>query len=303
MPKLPCVAVLLATFNGEEFLAEQLQSLKNQVDVCIHLYIQDDGSSDRTIEILKEFDSFPISLQVQDSKIGPAAVFKNLLLNPDLLNFEYIAFCDQDDVWNKQKLQRAIEVLRESSEIMLYSSKRMIRKGNCLKPEKYPKNDLKIESTSLLFENKCYGNTIVFKKKNLLDIEDFVSRSGEMPHDFLMARIALMNGQILVDSKAYIEYRIHQRNHTGLGARFRIFYVRIRKYPGRNNYFLKEYFDLLNLNQDTKTLKYLLKMQNNKFMCHFNSQAQLRFSKVEDCLFKLFLFFGYLPEIKRSYKS
>ena len=294
-----CVAVLLSTFNGEEFISEQLQSLKNQVDVCVHLFVYDDCSSDKTPDILQNFNSLPLNLYIGTINIGPTAAFKGLLLNPELTKFEYIAFCDQDDIWHENKLQRAVQVLNENPEIIMYSSKRTIRNNFFSKPERYPKKNLRLLPTSLLFENKCYGNTIVFKKKNLQNIEDLITKSGQMPHDLFMARVALMSGTVFVDGKSYVDYRIHKDNHTGLGAHFKILRVRVRKYPGINRYFIKEYIDILNTKECGETLSCLLKMKDRNFRYNFTNQSQLRFSKIEDRLFRLFLFFGYIPEIGR----
>ncbi len=294
-----CVAVLLATFNGEEFISEQLQSLKNQVGVCVHLFVHDDCSGDETLNILQDFNSLPLNLYSGTINIGPAAAFKGLLLNPELSKFEYIAFCDQDDIWHENKLQRAVQVLNENPEIIMYSSKRTIRKNHFSKLERHPKKNLRLLPTSLLFENKCYGNTIVFKKKNLQNIEELITKSGHMPHDLFMARVALMRGTVFVEAKSYVDYRIHKHNHTGLGAHFKILRVRIRKYPGMNRYFIDEYIDILNTKEHGETLSCLLKIKEGKFGYNFTKQSQLRFSKIEDGLFRLFLFFGYVPEIGR----
>jgi rhamnosyltransferase len=297
-----CVAVLLATHNGVRYLKEQLLSLENQSDVCTHLFVLDDGSNDGTIEILERCNSFPIDVKFQKMPLGPAVSFKTLLLNPDLIKFDYVAFCDQDDIWHKDKLKRAIKVMNENTEINLYSSKRFILKKQPLKLEKYPKRDLYLNPTSLLFENKCYGNTMVFKSKILLDIQETIKKSGTMPHDLLIARWALTKGKVFVDSKSFIEYRIHRNNHTGFGRRYRFLYLRIRRYPGQDSYFHNEYLEILEMNGSDETSEALLRLKNRKTGMDLKLESGLRMSRIEDWLFRLLLSFGYVPEIKRPVK-
>ena len=93
------VAVLLSAYNGEKFLCEQIDSIMNQQNVDLDLYIRDDGSSYRTQEYLKQYVEQNDSIHLQNGcNLGVANSFMSLLYNvPN--HYDYYAFADQDDIW------------------------------------------------------------------------------------------------------------------------------------------------------------------------------------------------------------
>jgi glycosyltransferase involved in cell wall biosynthesis len=290
----------MATYNGEQFLGDQLDSLRKQERVCVHLFVYDDLSSDRTVQILQEFQSLPIQIQVGQRNIGPFPSFKHLLINPELDLFEYIAFCDQDDVWEVDKLKLALDALKMDSQTLLYSSRRTILRKKQLKLERRPKMSMNLPKLSLLFENKCYGNTIVFKKSLLKEIATLIHLSGNMPHDWLLARIALMRGNVFLDHESRIQYRIHDRNHSGLRNISKLRNLRVRELPQYNSYFLGEYLNIAEYlnNNEIKTI--LTKKITLKSIHDSREFPLLRMSKLEDIIFRFSLYFGYIPVLKRT---
>ncbi len=104
------VAILLATYNGERFLGEQLDTLARQQGVSLDVFASDDGSSDRTPAILEEAGAawqgggFQI---LHGPGKGFAENFRSLILNPGV-SADYYAFCDQDDLWDADKLAAAV---------------------------------------------------------------------------------------------------------------------------------------------------------------------------------------------------
>src|SRR5260370_6862888 len=112
----PTVTILLCTFNGERFLAQQLASLERQTFKNWKLIASDDGSSDQTKSILHAFrKSFaPGKVRIIDGpRRGAPANFLFLACGKNLAS-DYYAFCDQDDVWEADKLARAIRVLEQA---------------------------------------------------------------------------------------------------------------------------------------------------------------------------------------------
>src|SRR6266436_5631248 len=110
------VTILLCTFNGELFLAQQLASLERQTFKNWKLVASDDGSSDQTKSILQAFArSFePGKVKIIDGpRRGAPANFLFLACAKNLVS-EYYAFCDQDDVWEADKLARAIDLLERT---------------------------------------------------------------------------------------------------------------------------------------------------------------------------------------------
>jgi glycosyltransferase involved in cell wall biosynthesis len=103
---MPTVAIVLATCNGEKYLSEQLDSLLNQQQVNVHIYIQDDNSNDNTLNIIKYYkEKYPENFKnlFQCNFNNLCKNFLNLINKIDN-HYEYYAFSDQDDVWFQDKL-------------------------------------------------------------------------------------------------------------------------------------------------------------------------------------------------------
>lgn len=110
----PLVKVLMSTYNGEKYLKEQLDSILSQTYSNVEIYVRDDGSTDDTVKILKEYEqSGQIFLQI-GKNMGYIESFFQLLEYCG--ESEYYAWCDQDDVWLPGKIQRAVEVLEKDKE-------------------------------------------------------------------------------------------------------------------------------------------------------------------------------------------
>lgn len=107
------VVILMSTYNGEKYIEEQLESLLNQTYSDIKIFIRDDGSKDRTKEIIKQFlqKSKNIFL-IEGENIGFINSFFELLNISDTA--DYYAYCDQDDVWMEDKIERAVKFLEKS---------------------------------------------------------------------------------------------------------------------------------------------------------------------------------------------
>ena len=97
------IDILLATYNGEKFLREQLDSILNQTYKNFNLIISDDGSEDKTLQILKEYQEKDNRVIVYNHKknLGVISNFEFLL---EKVNSKYFMFSDQDDVWNNTKI-------------------------------------------------------------------------------------------------------------------------------------------------------------------------------------------------------
>jgi len=125
----PRLAVLLCTHNGERFLAEQLDSLRRQRYEPACVYVHDWGSSDGTVEILRRHVAAAAGGVAWRSSVhaeapGPARSFlraTDACLASDV-PFDYLLFCDQDDIWHADKLQRMAEVIRDQPGVQLVYS-------------------------------------------------------------------------------------------------------------------------------------------------------------------------------------
>lgn len=110
------VAILMATFDGEDFLGEQLESLARQSHSNWSLWIRDDGSTDETRAIIDEFaaaNPSQLVTLIEGPKLGFARNFISLVQN-DAIKADYFALCDQDDIWEDFHVERGLQKMRET---------------------------------------------------------------------------------------------------------------------------------------------------------------------------------------------
>ena len=107
------IAILLATYNGERYLREQMDSLFRQSYTDWTLYVHDDGSTDKTMEIVKEYAQTYSNVHIldYDSTHGACANFLSMLKAVDA---DYYFFCDQDDVWDEDKVRVSLDAMRQA---------------------------------------------------------------------------------------------------------------------------------------------------------------------------------------------
>jgi glycosyltransferase involved in cell wall biosynthesis len=105
------VIVLMATYNGAAFLREQLDSIINQSYKNVEILVRDDGSTDETIEILREYENNHLIKVVYGENIGVNKGFFWLIENAG--EADYYSFADQDDIWLPNKIARAVECLEK----------------------------------------------------------------------------------------------------------------------------------------------------------------------------------------------
>lgn len=160
------VQILMSTYNGEKYLKEQIESLINQRNVDISILVRDDGSTDGTVKILKEYQEKGILKWYDGENLKPAKSFLDLINKAD--ESDYYAFCDQDDVWLEDKLEIAINKLNSCDKerpALYYGRPRLVdSKLNYIKNPKKSK-DCMIKYESAIINSNATGCTMVFNKK------------------------------------------------------------------------------------------------------------------------------------------
>lgn len=215
--------VLLSTFNGEEYLEEQLKSLLSQTYEKLNVLVRDDGSSDETKSILYLYKKkYPTKIKIiEDEKgnLGPKHSFEILMIKS---KSKFIAFCDQDDIWIPEKIENAINALNsiDHTEIKLYCSDVSIvdENLNILNKSFFQKNfffDKKNISkvNKIAFRNFAIGATVVITK-NLKEVSLPIS-SDALMHDWWILIYAVHYGDIYVDKNVNMLYRQHKNNVIG----------------------------------------------------------------------------------------
>jgi len=215
------ISVVLATFNGAPYLAQQLDSLTRQVRPPDELVVGDDGSTDATLDIVHRFrrsSGFPVSV-VRNERLG---VGTNFLVAAGEAQGRYIAFADQDDVWLPDKLARLLDTLHRHRAVLVAHGVRSVDEQ--LRPIRtgYP-NVRGVQVEERLRGNVWFpigGNAMLFER-TLLDGCDWKNRPSsqwshdQMNHDDLVKLLAVVRGRTVRIPERLLLYRQHRNNVEG----------------------------------------------------------------------------------------
>lgn len=210
----PKILVLISTYNGEQYLEEQLESLFNQKEVEVQIIVRDDGSTDRTLEILNKYKNKNLLQWYQGNNLGPARSFLDIIRNAQ--EADYYAFCDQDDVWNSNKLNIAIKEIKKVNEDIpiLYCANYQLVDSRLNKlPDQFHVSTTKFSEA--LASSCCTGCTVIFNKR-LLDILKYYDPKVIVMHDDWAHKVCLaVGGRVIYDSNKVLMYRQHGNNADG----------------------------------------------------------------------------------------
>ncbi|MES2949240.1 MAG: glycosyltransferase [Pseudomonadota bacterium] len=220
----PSVAVCLAAFNGVHYLQQQIDSIFQQTDVEVTLFVSVDQSNDGTEDWFSRLHSENdkvVLLPFGEQFGGAANNFFRLLREVDFSNFDYVAYADQDDIWLPEKLKRAADRLHASGAAG-YSSDIVAfwESGRSLYVRKsYPQR-----RWDYLFESAGPGCTFVLTRRLVLDIQRLVQQNQQQTrdiglHDWFTYAFARAHGYPwLIDEYASLMYRQHGKNQVGVNA-------------------------------------------------------------------------------------
>ncbi|MBO4859269.1 MAG: glycosyltransferase family 2 protein [Treponema sp.] len=231
------IDILLSTYNGENFLRDQLDSLLSQTYKDFRILVRDDCSNDKTIMILNEYKYlYPEKIVLignNDKNLGSTKSFFEILRHSDA---EFIMFCDQDDVWKNDKLEIFLNYIKEKSlditkPILIHSAVEVVDSNLCTLEETtnyFNKNKCGMEKTFTwqIFQNDVTGCTVMINApmKNIINQMDY-NKNKIIQHDWFLAQVAyLCNGKFFIPVPT-IKYRQHSNNV--LGARKLSFIQRI----------------------------------------------------------------------------
>ncbi|WP_164123646.1 glycosyltransferase [Sphingobacterium sp. xlx-130] len=214
------VKILLATFNGEKFIEEQIRSILCQKDVIVDIFISDDNSTDSTKKVLSKH--FP-EINVSVNSPGTGSAGKNFIKMVSKLNFDecfdYVAFSDQDDIWLPEKVSVGINLIL-SSESELYCSN-LTKWDTATNRFSILKKDFPQKKFDYIFEGGSAGCTYVFTKEFAKKLQAFIkdvdcANWKNFSHDWLVYFFARSRKfKVVIDSNSYIHYRLHQENVHG----------------------------------------------------------------------------------------
>jgi glycosyltransferase involved in cell wall biosynthesis len=208
------ISIALATYNGQGFIREQIESILNQSIPDFELIISDDGSTDKTIEIITEYQKHDNRIFLIHNKRTRGFVnnFENALV---VCKGEYIALADQDDIWSRNKLEQLISKIMNKS--LIHSDAKLIDGRNEIISESYShlSNKIKLptEMMDIVLNNPVTGCTCMFTKSLLRKSLPFPK--GIAVHDKWLALNAIIDCGIAYSEEPLISYRQHGNNQIG----------------------------------------------------------------------------------------
>jgi rhamnosyltransferase len=223
--------IVLSSYNGEQFITEQINSIRKQSFTDWTLLVRDDGSSDRTIPLvqaLAEQDDRIRLLDDTQGRLGPAASFGVLLARARDLGAPYVALSDQDDVWLPTKLARELERLKDqeavsgtTTPLLIHSDLAVVREDLTLLHRSFLEfqglqHQAQLPLRTLLIQNFVTGSTVVLNRALL---ECAVPVPRVIMHDWWLALCAAASGRLLYLPEATVLYRQHRDNAQGSQGR------------------------------------------------------------------------------------
>lgn len=239
------VSIALTTYNGEKYIYKQIQSILNQSFCFDELIIYDDNSSDNTVSIINSFKDERIKLYKNEFNVG---YIKNFYQAISKTSGDIIFLSDQDDIWEKNKIELMINFLEEKNANMICSNFSLIDSNDTqiINKFEYQLNPLikkengeykELSTTYLSLGNVAQGCTYCFTKK----VKDIYIKleNYEVIHDYQIALIGSIVGGAYFYNKELIKYRIHSENSIGFQKKNKkiSFNKRISKEPFMYRFF------------------------------------------------------------------
>ena len=223
------VLVLMATYNGERYLQQQLDSLYRQKGVKISVLVRDDGSIDETLEILRQ-NAEDHDIRVYSGKhLNVARGYLDLMKKAEKYDSDYYAFCDQDDVWDDDKLLQAVNSLNGIDVSALYYCGQRLVDSNLKLIDDHSLNETRSLHTRFVLSDFA-GCTGVFNRKLLEEVNKY-NPSYILMHDTWILKVCLaIGGKVIIDPKPHMSYRQHGGNTVGLGRSLPAYLRQVRQY-------------------------------------------------------------------------
>jgi rhamnosyltransferase len=227
------IAIFLATYNGEKYIRQQIDSIRNQTYNNWKLWIRDDMSKDNTVNIIKNYIKIDKRINMLNSggeNLGPCLNFNKLMENVKYDN--YVMFCDQDDVWLSQKIEKTYHEMKKIENkyntnipILIHTDYKIVDKnlkiianyGHKYMKIKYCSNSL----NQLLGYNFMWGCTMM-ANRSLIEKCTPIPVEAEN-HDYWIGLVAATIGKVVYLNEATMMYRQHENNVTGGVYKNRLF--------------------------------------------------------------------------------
>lgn len=216
------VHIVLATYNGERFLREQMDSVLGQTYENITVEVCDDGSTDGTAAIVREYEvqDERVKLHLNPHNLG---YVKNFLEGVKRCTAPYVMLCDQDDIWQKDKVEKTLQAMQQAEKkragkpVLVFTDAVNFDSGTGEELGFFHETShldvKKVDTAHLFMENKCIGCTMMMNRAILPYLEELPEEIRV--HDWWIALICSHFGSIEYVPQATLRYRQHEENQIG----------------------------------------------------------------------------------------
>jgi len=219
------ITILMAAFNGEKYIAEQIESILSQTETDWQLIIQDDCSMDSTAKIAQEFArKYPEKIQLIERETQSGSAKNNFSSMLQLVDTEYMMTCDQDDVWLPNKIELTVRKMDEletlenkAKPILVHTDLRVVdEKLEVIEDSLFQRLNLdsrRDKFNNLLAQNIVTGCTMMVNRALLYKVNEVPEQA--IMHDRWFALIAAAFGKIAFVNEVTVLYRQHSNNEVG----------------------------------------------------------------------------------------
>lgn len=290
------VNILMATYNGEKFLAQQIESIQKQTFKEWNLLIRDDGSSDKTCDIIRNFTAKDSRIRfINENEHHNLGVIKSFftLVNYEVADFYF--FSDQDDVWLPEKLSVSLEAVQHKASdvpLLVYTDLKVVNQElNILQDSMIRAQSHHANTTLLpeLTENTVTGGTMMI---NHALAEKWFTPNDILMHDWFLALLAASLGEIIYLDLPTQLYRQHDNNVLGartMDKRFKIlregpksiftrYWKLIHDSQKQASLIVDKYGDIMTAN-DLELIKCFIKIDKQPFMTRLRWLWKYGYSK------------------------
>ncbi|MCC9730316.1 glycosyltransferase family 2 protein, partial [Streptococcus agalactiae] len=288
--------ILMATYNGEKFLAQQIESIQKQTFKEWNLLIRDDGSSDKTCDIIRNFTAKDSRIRfINENEHHNLGVIKSFftLVNYEVADFYF--FSDQDDVWLPEKLSVSLEAAKHKASdvpLLVYTDLKVVNQElNILQDSMIRAQSHHANTTLLpeLTENTVTGGTMMI---NHALAEKWFTPNDILMHDWFLALLAASLGEIIYLDLPTQLYRQHDNNVLGartMDKRFKIlregpksiftrYWKLIHDSQKQASLIVDKYGDIMTAN-DLELIKCFIKIDKQPFMTRLRWLWKYGYSK------------------------
>ena len=215
------IDILLATYNGEDYIKEQLDSIINQTYTNIQILINDDCSTDTTKEILQEYEQKDSRIKVKynSKNIGYKKNFEELLKR---VEHKYFMLSDQDDYWLPEKVEKSLKKIEKENADLVFTDLQVVNENlkeitpSLVKYMNFKKNIKKYNDYRLVFLRNCVTGCTIISKNELIQKYIPIPQEYPMVHDWWIALIISQQGKLSFLDEPTIKYRQHGDNQLGI---------------------------------------------------------------------------------------